>query len=220
MWQNVKIRSVLTVLIHFDIVLYNFMNGSFGHLGKKRNKWYENLGYGLGAMANLSDGFALFRGGGQNIEINSAKTGKDDAWGHSSVTYGSVENGKTKVNTLISVGPDTRVETVDALGNKLSIPQLYKNSIKGANVGWDTYYGEKGTWTLRLNNVSTTAISKYGADITRWDLLINSCVGHTTRALWAAGVPTLYVLHPHMLNVQLLIRQLGIYSSPYLYQIP
>ena len=208
------------VSMSLGIASYDFTNGSFGHLGKKRNKWYENLGYGLGAMANLSDGFALFRGGGQNIEINSAKTGKDDAWGHSSVTYGSVENGKTKVNTLISVGPDTRVETVDALGNKLSIPQLYKNSIKGANVGWDTYYGEKGTWTLRLNNVSTTAISKYGADITRWDLLINSCVGHTTRALWAAGVPTLYVLHPHMLNVQLLIRQLGIYSSPYLYQIP
>lgn len=68
--------------------------------------------------------------------------------------------------------------------------------------------------------VSTTAMSKYAMGITRWDLLINSCVGHTTRGLWAAGVPTLYLLHPHLLNLQLLIRQLGIYSSPYLYQIP
>lgn len=68
--------------------------------------------------------------------------------------------------------------------------------------------------------VSTTAMSKYAMGITRWDLLINSCVGHTTRGLWAAGVPTLYLLHPHFLNLQLLIRQLGIYSSPYLYQIP
>ena len=68
--------------------------------------------------------------------------------------------------------------------------------------------------------VSTTAMNKYAMGITRWDLLINSCVGHTTREVWAAGVPTLYLLHPHLLNLQLLIRQLGIYSSPYLYQIP
>lgn len=63
-----------------------------------------------------------------------------------------------------------------------------------------------------------TALSKYAAGITRWDLLLNSCVGHTTRALWAAGIPTIYAFHPSMLNIQLLIRQLGMYSSPYLYQ--
>ena len=83
-----------------------------------------------------------------------------------------------------------------------------------------THYGEEGTWSIRLNNVSTTAMSKYADGITRWDLLLNSCVGHTTRALWTAGVPTIYAFHPHMLNLQLFIRQIGIYSSPYLYQIP
>ena len=45
-------------------------------------------------------------------------------------------------------------------------------------------------------------------------------VGHSTRALWLAGIPTLYLFHPHMLNAQLFVRQRGIYSSPYLYQIP
>jgi hypothetical protein len=45
-------------------------------------------------------------------------------------------------------------------------------------------------------------------------------VEDTTRALWSAGVPTIYAFHPHFLNFQLLVRQLGIYSSPYLYQIP
>lgn len=61
-------------------------------------------------------------------------------------------------------------------------------------------------------------MSKYASGITRWDLLLNSCVGHTTRALWCAGVPTIYAFHPHMLNLQLVIRQVGIYSSPFLYQ--
>ena len=180
------------------------------------------MGYGFGALANLSDAVTLLIGGGKNIDINSKHVPDEDGdiWGHSSATYESIENGKTKVNTLISVGPDTGVETTDAFGNKLSISQIYKNSIKGADVDWHTYFGEKGTWTIRLHNVSTTAMSKYAMGITRWDLLINSCVGHTTRGLWAAGVPTLYLLHPHLLNLQLLIRQLGIYSSPYLYQIP
>ena len=56
---------------------------------------------------------------------------------------------------------------------------------------------------------------------TRWeDLLLNSCVGHTTRGLWSAGIPTIYAFHPLMLDFQLFVRQIGINASPYLYQIP
>lgn len=46
--------------------------------------------------------------------------------------------------------------------------------------------------------VSTTTMKKYASGITRWDLLLNSCVGHTTRALWSTRVSTLYVFHPHL----------------------
>ena len=219
---NIYTGGQTPITMSFGVASYDFTNGEFGYLGKKGNSALENIGYGFGALANLSDMVSLLRGGGQNIDINSKHVpDKDgDIWGHSSATYESIKNGKTKVNTLVSVGPDTGVETTDAFGNKLGISQIYKNSIKGADVDWHTYFGEKGTWTVRLNNISTTAMSKYASGITRWDLLLNSCVGHTTRALWSAGVPTIYALHPHMLNLQLLIRQLGIYSSPYLYQIP
>jgi hypothetical protein len=190
------------------IASYDFTNGTFGYLGKKGNKWYENLGYGFGALANLSDMVSLFRGGAQNIKVNSAST-KDghEWWGHSSITD---ENG----NTMVSVGPNSQVQKASGLS------ETWRNSIKGADVDWNTYLGEKGTWSVDLNNVSTTALRKYASNIIRWDLLLNSCVGHTTRALWAAGVPTIYLFHPHMLNLQLLIRQLGMLSSPYLYQIP
>jgi len=194
--------------ISFGVASYNFVTGEWGYLGKKNNTALENIGYFFGAMANLSDVVSLLQGGGQNIKVNSAST-KDghEWWGHSSITD---ENG----NTLVSVGPDSPVQKAASLSD------TWQNSIKGADVSWDTYLGAKGTWSLELNNVSTTAISKYASGITRWDLLLNSCVGHTTRALWSAGIPTIYALHPHMLNLQLLIRQLGIYSSPYLYQIP
>lgn len=55
----------------------------------------------------------------------------------------------------------------------------------------------------------------------KWNLFLYSCSNYVTRSLWAVGVPTLPInLHPHILNLQLAIRQIGIYSSPYLYQIP
>ncbi|GAA5578451.1 hypothetical protein JFY68_05990 [Porphyromonas gingivalis] len=166
------------------------------------------MGYGLGALANLSDGVSLFRGGGQNIKVNSASTkGDNEWWGHSSIT-------DEKGNSLLSVGPDSQVQKATSLS------ETWKNSIKGADLSWDTCLGKEGTWSVELNNISATAISKYASGVTRWDLLLNSCVGHTSRALWGAGVPNIYLFHPHFLNAQLLIRQLGIYSSPYLYQIP
>ncbi len=116
---------------------------------------------------------------------------------------------------LVSVGPD---EPVSKVRNNLL--QTWKNAIKPADIEWDTYFGEEGTWSVKLNNISTNALCKYSFGIKRWDLLFNSCVGHSTRALWAAGVPTLYSFHPHMLNAQLMVRQMGIYSSSYLYQNP
>lgn len=154
----------------------------------------ENLGYGLGAMANLSDSFALFKGEAQNIKINSASTkGNNEWWGHSSITD---ENG----NSLLSVGPDGQVQKVRGLS------ETWKNSIKKPDLTWETYLGKKDTWSIELNNISTNAISKYTSGVTRWDLLLNSCVGHTSRALWNVGVPNLYVLPPHFLNIQLFIR--------------
>jgi len=159
-------------------------------------------------LANVSDLVSLFNGGGQNVKVNSAST-KDghEWWGHSSITD---ESG----NSLVSVGPGSQVSKA------ASLSETYRNSIKVADLGWDTYLGEKGTWSIKLNNVSTNAISKYASGVTRWDLILNSCVGHTSKALWTAGIPNAYLFHPHMLNIQLFVRQLGIYSSPYLYQIP
>ena len=201
------------ISMSFGVASYDFTNGTFGYLGKKGNAWYENLGYGLGAVANLTDAVSLFRGGGQNVKVSSAKTTGVDAngdpnhwWGHSAITD---ESG----NPLVSFGPDSPVSK----GTSLS--ETWNNSIKGAKV-WDTYLGDKGTWSVELNNVSTTALSKYAAGVTRWDLLLNSCVGHTSRALWSAGVPNIYLFHPHILNAQLLFMQYGMYASPYLYQIP
>lgn len=205
---NLYTNGQTDISISFGFASYNFTSGEFGYLWKKGNSTLENIGYTFGALANISDAVSLIQGGGQNIIVNSAST-KDGHgwWGHSSITY---ENG----NTLVSVGPESIVDT------QKSIWQTWKNSIKKADTNWSTYLGEEGTWSINLNNISTNVINQYMSKVTRWDLLFNSCVGHTSRALWHAGVPNIYLFHPHLLNTQLLIRQIGIYSSPYLYQIP
>ena len=194
------------ISISFGAASFNFNRGSFGYLFKKGNSTLENIGYGFGALANITDVVSLF-GGGENVSVNSASTKDDDWWGHSSITD---KDG----NSLVSVGPDSPV------GKGAGLTQTWKNSIKGADTNWSTYFGEEGTWQVSLNNISKNAISNYASKITRWDLLFNSCVGHTSRALWSAGVPNIYLFHPHMLNLQLSVYKMGILASPYIYTTP
>ncbi|MDR1738405.1 MAG: hypothetical protein LBR66_06285, partial [Candidatus Symbiothrix sp.] len=47
--------GMMSPSISFGVASYDFGTGEWGYLGKKGNKWYQNLGYGLGALANLKD---------------------------------------------------------------------------------------------------------------------------------------------------------------------
>jgi hypothetical protein len=59
-----------------------------------------------------------------------------------------------------------------------------------------------------------------GTGTLKWNLLGASCVNQVSRSLWYTGIPTFPInIHPHILNTQLLIRQIGIYASPYRYNI-
>ena len=48
------------ISIGFGAGSYNFSAREFGYLGKEGNSWQQNLGYGLGALVNISDGVGLF----------------------------------------------------------------------------------------------------------------------------------------------------------------
>ena len=196
------------ITMSFGVASYDFTSGEWGYLGKQGNSIIENISYAFGALANIPDVVSLFNGGGQSIYVNSESL-KTEWWGHSSIT-------DSDGNTLVSVGPPFE-ELVDKAP---SLYQTWRQSIKKANLAWPSGYCDAGTWSIRLNGINTELINNYMSTVTRWDLLINSCVGHTTRALWCVGVPTLYLFHPVMLNTQLFIRQIGISASPFLYQIP
>jgi hypothetical protein len=178
------------------------------------------MGYTFGAMANLSDVVSLF-GGGTDYNINSANTIKKEAdgqkpewWGHSSGTGDGID---------ISVGP-----AKNGWSNHKSLYN-YMNPNSGGKY-WANYANDKGTWTITVLNVNKKILQHMTANIAngkgvlfgslKWNLLGYSCVDHVARSLWTVGVPVLpFSLHPHLLNFQLMVRQFGIYSSPYLYNL-
>ena len=188
---------------------YSLDSQEFGYIGKRGNSFMENLGYSFGMLANITDMMSFLSGGGQNITANSAKIKKDDWWGHHSLTD---KNG----NSLVSVGPDSGVITNATDGSKLSISEIYKNSIKGADLNWDSYADKSSTWKVPIHNVSKNILGNYSSS--RWDLLLFSCTSHSAKALWMAGVPNLFGFHPHLLNAQLLTRNYGILLIPYIIQ--
>lgn len=89
--------------INFGFGSFNFGTGDFNYLFDGNNKWYEDLGYGLGALANFSDITAGFKPG--NVELrtendpnyNSKGTGKD------LISHSQLSDGKG--NVLIDWGP-------------------------------------------------------------------------------------------------------------------
>jgi RHS repeat-associated protein len=191
------------VSMSVGIASYDFTNKKFGYLGKGGNEWYENTAYAFGALANLSDTVSLAMGDGGNININAAET-KNGWWSHSSISDA------TSNDVIMSIGPG---EDYEKWSN------LFKN-IKSNNTHF-SYADSPETWKITLMNISKTALKNYEATVTKWNITYNGCAGHVARSLWTAGVPTAVTFvfwHPYVLNTELLIRQTGIYSSPYLYQ--
>lgn len=205
------------VSINFGFCSYDVTNDNFGYLGKKENSVLSNVGYVFGAMANLSDFVALY-GGGTNVDLIVQKK---DAISHSALTNESE-------NINISVGPYTELGEGINMEALKSINTTFKElsrTMKGKI--WENHANDGIGWKLRINNVNKNILvrlsnklqAKMDNKTLEWNLLGKSCVGYTSKALWSVGIPNLGGIHPYWLQLQMLTRQVGIYSSPYLYQI-
>lgn len=192
------------VRISFGFGSFNFTTGEFGYLGKKGNSVIQNIGYGLGALAILSD--VLVGSNPGDVQLNTKKS----AIGHSSLT----NVGETdKYNSIVSVGPDPT-------GKWIFNPFKFKN---GTNQ-WYNYVdaGDK-VWKVVVEGVNLKTIMNYGARLNRgvnYNLYFSSCVSHTARALTLAGVPAIGI-HPFILHAQMTLRSVGfrpVLYSYYLYQ--
>lgn len=115
---------------------YNFSTNEFGYLGKAGNSGLENLGYGLGAMANVGDVLAGMNPGSVKLrtendpEYNSMGTGKD-LIGHSQLT-------DMNDNPLVDWGPE-RGYQVTGLGDWVPGTNAYEQGfpISASKMKWD-----------------------------------------------------------------------------------
>ena len=162
-------------IISFGVASFNFDTGKWGYLGKSGNKWYENLGYFLGAMANIKD---------LNDIINQTEavlyTQKNDLLSHSSI----VEKKSGKI--LMSFGPD------DDKGGS-----LFKYSV-GFRKSTSYYHVYKD---LPLN----LKVNKYVFSLTRtigkylpFQGISTNCVNMSSLSLWLNGIPNLGI-HSYLL---------------------
>jgi RHS repeat-associated protein len=210
--------GMMSPSISFGVASYDFGTGKWGYLGKKGNSALENIGYGFGALANLTDVVSLF-GGGTNTDLIVEKK---DAISHSALV-----NESEGIN--VSVGPYRELgEGIDMTALKSGTGTFKELSRTMKGKVWANHATDGLGWKVPINNVNKNILSKLSTNLQTkmnnqtlmWNLLGKSCVGYTAKALWSVGVPNLGGIHPYWLQLQMITRQFGIYSSPYLYQIP
>ncbi|MFK5854922.1 MAG: RHS repeat-associated core domain-containing protein [Bacteroidota bacterium] len=190
------------ISVSLGVASYNFSSGNWGYLGKPENKWYQNVAYSFGALANIQDLAALNMGG--SVNYNSLK----DPVGHGSLTNdkGTIDISKGHESGSLLWGKGTKWGT--APKNQL-FPKLRINNVNEKILEW-----------MSGNIAADKGI--FGVSELNYGLIGNTCTSQVSRALWGAGVWGLnpFTISPHSLYLQIFARQVGIYSSSYLYQIP
>jgi hypothetical protein len=210
--------GIISPSIGFGIASYDFGEGKWSYLGRKGNKWYENLAYGFGALGNLSDVVSLF-GDGTNADLIVEKK---DAVSHSALVKES-EGINISVESYKELGEGI---DMDALKSGTGTFKELIRTMKGKI--WENHANDGHGWKTTINNVNKNILTKLSNSLQTkmdnqtlmWNLLSKSCVSYTAKALWSVGVPNLGGIHPYWLQLQMIIRQMGIYSSPYLYIQP
>jgi len=200
--------------INFGIGSFNFSSGDFSYLGEKGNSLLENIGFGLGALANIQDALAGFNPGKAQIQTentSSAQNGKDnighfqvlDAQGNSLIDYGP---GKFGDGTYVGFNPGRNnwveyatKETLTPTKQSINIPGNLHNKpidIKGVNL-------------QRLTAISNKLNNNPGS----YNFLLRSCSSVGSRALISSGYFVIGGIHPYFIRTAIILREAGLRPS-------
>lgn len=204
------------VSVGFGLGSYNFNKRSWGYLGKKGNKWYENVGYGLGALANVSDALAGFKPGSvilrtendpnyyKSVNEHGDPILRKDLIGHSQITD---MNG----TPMVDFGPAPG-HSVSGFGEWVPGTNSYKLGmpISDSKMKWDP---------MTIKGLNVNRIAGWNPK-SRYNLMLNSCVSQASRALNVSGAFNIGI-HPYLLHAQMSLRSIGVRPmlfSYYFYQ--
>lgn len=198
--------------ISFGVASFGLGTGELGHLGKKGNSALANIGYGFGGLANIQDFFAWNQG--TNIEVHS----------HNNNPF----KGGAPHSYIKGDGIDISVANAVPSGSSNMFQYAWK-VITNKTYRTPSHYpvNYDSDWVVKLHNVRAQRLVEktnnifagkglYGKGNLKFGLGFG-CVQHSSRALLASGVWYIpFNPLPQMLTIQLAIRQVGMYTSPYL----
>ncbi len=218
----------------FGVGSYNWGTNDFDYLGEPGNKWYEDAGYAFGLAGNVQDVVTSFSPGKYEYQYEFDKENHQAKVGHAVIREinpnGSGNNDiKISVANRLTIAGRTKYKGI--LG---SIEYAWKCNFRRWS-GGPQFYNEPGEnqfvprIQLRLNSKlmgwlshnNQNNCSLLGYDRLRFGIGFG-CASTCAKALWVCGVPTIPIINifgPSVLWTQLAIRQVGIYSSPYLYNM-
>ncbi|HVK97617.1 MAG TPA: RHS repeat-associated core domain-containing protein [Flavisolibacter sp.] len=203
--MNIVTGGKVSVSVSFGFGSYDFGSGAFNYLGKKGNSFLQNVGYGLGAIANFNDLMVGFKP--KHIGKVDLVTEHSDAIGHSAlIEPGSVNNNMS----IVSFGPPDMDFSLNPF-----------KSVRGTN-DWPNHSADNSPiWRTTISGVNKSKILRYGVSLSektpRYNVYYSSCVTHTSIALLKSGFFNIGV-HPFILHGQAFLRSVGLrtYLSHYL----
>jgi RHS repeat-associated protein len=184
------------IMVNFGIGSFNFSSGEFGYLFKKGNSLIENIGYGLGAIANFND----FMAGFDPKDIGSVEltTEHSDKIGHSALVEPGTSNNR---NSIVSFGPPDGDFSLNPF-----------KSVRGTN-SWSNHTNDGSPlWRTTISGVNKSKILSYGTTLSnntpKYNVYFSSCVTHTSNALMRSGFFNIGI-HPYILHAQVYLREIG-----------
>jgi len=204
------------VSVNFGFGSYNFGTGDFSYLFDGNNKWYEDLGYFLGAMGNLND---VWNVAFPNQKGTNLYTDKEDpiishtAWGDS----------ESKADALISFGPDNDnpffYERWKGQGvSKFSFGNQTAETVKSyskfalgvprKSAYWD--YSHYNNWELAVTNINKIPLKgvSYLSKVLPYQGLTLNCVNIGSLGAWVSGIPNIG-LHPWLFHGYMQLYTMG-----------
>jgi len=196
-WMYTGGQTDITMSLGFGSI--NFTTGKFSTFSTK-NSWYENLGYGLGALANLRDINNLFDQTTANL-FTQNRNSIEDGGGKDFISHTGIKSASGE--TLMSFGPDSDAKLPGKLGfaiePKLSTPNypIYPDlSLKSEPFVVNKYL---------FRGLKT--VSK----IIPFQGLTTNCVNISSLGLWLNGIPNIGI-HPYLLHGSMHLYNSGIYN--------
>lgn len=200
------------LIVNFGIGSFNFNTGEFGYLGKKGNSLIENIGYGLGAVANLQDALAGFNPGEVQLQTendpSSSDKGKDlishtqivDKNGNILIDYGPKDAGTGRFFGF-SPGQNSWEHGVQLVNKQ---DNLYNKAItiKGVNVE-------------RLIRISDRLNANPGS----YNFILRSCSSVASRSLLLSGKYLFGGIHPYIFRLSAILNNAGFKPSLFSYYL-